>query len=128
MARTHPVSRAAAPKTTVSHEQASLLGPARCERHDSSDVISLTMYGYVDADALIMLRDAAFAAIGAAPRLLCLDLRETDPTEIATINNLVTIARVAGLMHVEFRVQASPEVVTMLRQTGLARLLPPDGE
>lgn len=128
MARLHPVSRAAVPKTAENMEQAALLGPARCERRDSGDVVFLTLSGYVDADALILLREAAFAAIGAAPRVLCLDLQQTDPTEIATINNLVTIARVAALMRVELRVRASQNVLTMLRETGLARILPPDSD
>ena len=93
-------------------------------RVDEGDTITLHISGTVDLSTVLRLRDVAFTAIGARPRVLCLDLRAISHTEIAGINTLITISRVARLVHVSCLALPSAALREILMETGLTRMLP----
>ena len=96
-------------------------------RTDEAERIVLHTEGVVDMTTLLVLRDAAFTAIGARPRVLCLDLTPArGQLDIAAINTLVTIGRVARLVDVHLTVRVRAELEETLRITGLIRALPLD--
>jgi hypothetical protein len=97
----------------------------RVRRSVEDGVLTLQFTGTADLANLLTLRDVSFTAIGERPFLLCLDMRMVTAVEIATINTLVTIARVAGMVGVHFALIPSNVLRDTLEQTGLTRLLPP---
>jgi anti-anti-sigma regulatory factor len=97
----------------------------RIRRVDSDTTITLQLSGSLELANLLALREAAFTAIGSRPAMLYMDLRSVLSVEIAAINSLVTIGRVASLMKVGFHIVPSVALRETLMQTGLFRLLPP---
>jgi hypothetical protein len=93
-------------------------------RRDEGGVVTLTLSGALDLSSLLRVRDEAFTAIGERPRLLCMDLTEVDGIEIAAIQTLVTIGRVAHLVHVGFQIRPSPTLRGTILSTGMLRMLP----
>ncbi|MDX1932141.1 MAG: STAS domain-containing protein [Capsulimonadales bacterium] len=94
------------------------------ERRYEGASLLLRLTGAIDLGSILRLRDVAFSAIGERPSLLLLDLRSVSHIEIAGINTLVTIARVARLVKVCCVVLPSEELRGTLTRTGLWRLLP----
>jgi anti-anti-sigma regulatory factor len=103
----------------------SLGASLRVRRTEENGVLILQFSGTADLANLLTLRDASFTAIGDRPRLLCLDMRAVASVEIATINTLVTIGRVARMVGVRFALIPSTALRETLRETGLIRMLPP---
>lgn len=97
----------------------------RIRRVDTDGVITLHLSGSLELANLLALREAAFTAIGNRPEHLIMDLRSVLSVEIAAINTLVTIGRVAELMKVGFHIIPSAALRVTMEQTGLTRLLPP---
>jgi len=93
-------------------------------RLDEDGIMTLTLAGTLDLSSLLRVRDEAFTAIGERPRLLCMDLTKVDGIEIAAIQALVTIGRVARLVHVGFHVRPSPTLRDLILSTGMIRMLP----
>lgn len=100
----------------------------RVRRVDEDGVILLQFSGAADLANLLNMRDAAFTAIGDRPRLLCLDMRNVASVEIAAINTLVTIGRVARMVGVRFALIPGTLLRETLTETGLIRMLPPPDE
>lgn len=103
----------------------------RIRREDGEELSTLFLSGSLVLAHLLTLRDEAFTAIGARPKRLVVDLRSVVTVEIAAISTLVTIARVAAMVEVDFNIVPSRALRPMLEETGLTRLLPPldsDGE
>lgn len=97
----------------------------RIRRIDGDNTITLHLSGSLELANLLALREAAFTAIGSRPGQIFMDLRSVLSVEIAAINTLVTIGRVAELMKVHFHIIPSTALRATLMQTGLFRLLPP---
>lgn len=100
----------------------------RIRRIDTDGSITLHLSGSLELANLLALREAAFTAIGSRPHLLFMDLRSVLSVEIAAINTLVTIGRVANLMKVQFHIIPSAALRETMMQTGLFRMLPPPPE
>jgi anti-anti-sigma regulatory factor len=99
----------------------------RVRREEEDGVIILQFSGAADLANLLNMRDAAFTAIGDRPRLLCIDMRNVASVEIAAINTLVTIGRVARMVGVRFALIPGTLLRETLKETGLIRILPPPG-
>jgi ABC-type transporter Mla MlaB component len=89
------------------------------------DGIYLSAYGQLDLVTVIPFRDAVFEAIGEKPRYVALDLSEMRTIEAPGISALVTLARVAQMMKVEFTVQMPESLQEWVTESGLERLLQP---
>jgi anti-anti-sigma regulatory factor len=99
-------------------------GALSIDRLDEDGTVTLRLSGALDLSSLLRVRDEAFTAIGERPRLFCMDLTEVDGIEIAAIQTLVTIGRVARLVHVGFHIRPSPILRDIILSTGMIRMLP----
>ena len=66
-------------------------------------------------------RDRAFTAIGLRPCLLRIDLRRANFVDTSGLATLVTIARVAKMVHVPLEIWPAPHLRRVLSLTGLTR-------
>lgn len=89
--------------------------------------VLLRLEGRLDFHTVLALRDAAFTAIGARPPHLCLDLALLPLPDASGVQSLVTIARVARLVDVQFTLIASDSLAVLLRDTGLGKTSSLDG-
>jgi anti-anti-sigma factor len=88
------------------------------------DTVTLYARGDLDMESVISFRDAAFTVIGGRPRELFLDLTAVPFADTTGLAALVTVARVARMVHIPVRVLPSPHLRRVLRVTGLTQLLP----
>lgn len=93
------------------------------EEHDASGRVALRMRGTLDLATVLPFRDAVFTAIGKRPTSLLLDLTRVENVDIAGISTLVTVGRVARLLHVSFFVAPSASLRATLESTGISRTL-----
>lgn len=84
--------------------------------------------GDLDVDSIPRFRDAAFTLIGGQPRSLLIDLSCVPFVDTAGLATLVTIARVAKMLHIAVAVKPAAHLCRVLRTTGLTRVLPIAGE
>ena len=98
------------------------------KQRDKDGAIVITGKGDLDLSTILPFRDAAFSALGQRPPLLVLDMTHLNRLDITGLNTLLTIGRVARLVHVSIRLIPGERIRTLFTITGLERQLPFENE